>query len=81
MAQRPAECGGGLRRFDNEDITEALWGSKASPAAISELNKKAYVPILAMLDEFSSLGVLDITPTLRKARKRRRRVMIATQYA
>ena len=25
-----------------EDITEALWGSKASPAAISKLNKKAY---------------------------------------
>ena len=28
-----------------EDITEALWGSKVSPATISELNKKAYVPI------------------------------------
>ena len=28
-----------------EDITEALWGSKVSPAAISELNKKAYVHI------------------------------------
>ena len=28
-----------------EDITEALWGSKASPATISELNKKAYVHI------------------------------------
>jgi len=27
-----------------EDITEALWGSKVSPA-ISELNKKAYVHI------------------------------------
>ena len=27
-----------------EDITEALWGSKVSPATISELNKKAYVP-------------------------------------
>ena len=26
-----------------EDITEALWGSKVSPATISELNKKAYV--------------------------------------
>lgn len=25
-----------------EDITGALWGSKVSPAAISELNKKAY---------------------------------------
>ena len=25
-----------------EDITEALWGSKVSPAMISELNKKAY---------------------------------------
>jgi transposase-like protein len=25
-----------------EDITEALWGSKVSPATISELNKKAY---------------------------------------
>ena len=28
-----------------EDITEALWGSKVSPATISELNKKAYVRI------------------------------------
>ena len=27
------------------DITEALWGSKISPATISELNKKAYVHI------------------------------------
>ena len=30
-----------------EDITEALWGSKVSPATISELNKKAYVNIEA----------------------------------
>ena len=28
-----------------EDIAEALWGSKVSPATISELNKKAYVHI------------------------------------
>ena len=28
-----------------EDITEALWGSRVSPATISELNKKAYVHI------------------------------------
>lgn len=28
-----------------EDITEALWGNKVSPATISELNKKAYVNI------------------------------------
>lgn len=28
-----------------EDITEALWGSKVSPATISELNKKANVHI------------------------------------
>ena len=28
-----------------EDITEALWGSKVSPATIIELNKKAYVHI------------------------------------
>ena len=28
-----------------EDITEALWGSKVSPFAISELNKKAYIHI------------------------------------
>lgn len=26
-----------------EDITEALWGTKVSPATVSELNKKAYV--------------------------------------
>ncbi len=28
-----------------EDIKEALWGSKESPATISELNKKAYACI------------------------------------
>ena len=28
-----------------EDITVALWGSKVSPATISELNKKAYAHI------------------------------------
>ena len=28
-----------------EDITEALWGTKVSPATVSELNKKAYVHI------------------------------------
>ncbi len=28
-----------------EDITEALWGNKVTPATISELNKKAYVHI------------------------------------
>lgn len=28
-----------------EDITEALWGTKVSPATISELNKKAYIHI------------------------------------
>ena len=28
-----------------EDIIEALWNSKVSPAAVSELNKKAYVHI------------------------------------
>lgn len=28
-----------------EDITEALWGSRVSPATISELNKKAYIHI------------------------------------
>ena len=30
-----------------EEITEALWGSKVSPATISELNKKSYVHIEA----------------------------------
>ena len=30
-----------------EDITETLWGSKVSPATISELNKKSYVRIEA----------------------------------
>ena len=33
------------KRSRVEDITEALWGSKVSPATISELNKKAYVHI------------------------------------
>ena len=36
-------AGVSVRRM--EDITEALWGSKVSPATISELNKKAYVHI------------------------------------
>src|SRR5699024_2210730 len=36
-------AGGAVRRV--EDITEALWSSKVSPATISELNKKAYVHI------------------------------------
>ena len=36
-------AGVSIRRV--EDITEALWGSKVSPATISELNKKAYVHI------------------------------------
>ena len=31
------------KRSRVEDITEALWGSKVSPATISKLNKKAYV--------------------------------------
>ncbi len=31
-------AGVSVRRI--EDITEALWGSKASPSTISELNKK-----------------------------------------
>lgn len=33
------------RESSVEDITEALWGSKVSPATISELNKNAYVHI------------------------------------
>ena len=36
-------AGVSVRRVEN--ITEALWGSKVSPATISELNKKAYVHI------------------------------------
>ena len=36
-------AGVSMRRV--EDITEVLWGSKVSPATISELNKKAYVHI------------------------------------
>ena len=38
-------AGVSVRRI--EDITEALWGSKVSPATISELNKKAYANIEA----------------------------------
>ena len=38
-------AGVSVRRVVN--ITEALWGSKVSPATISELNKKAYVHIEA----------------------------------
>ena len=33
-----------------EDITEALWGSKVSPATISELNKKAYTLLKGYYD-------------------------------
>ena len=33
-----------------EDITEALWGSKVSPATISELNKKAYTLLKGCYD-------------------------------
>jgi transposase-like protein len=36
-------AGVSVRRI--EDITEALWGTKVSPATISELNKKVYVQI------------------------------------
>lgn len=36
-------AGVSVRRIEN--ITEALWGMKVSPATISELNKKAYVHI------------------------------------
>lgn len=39
----------------------------------------AQMPILLALDEFASLGHLDITPALRKARKRHTRIMILTQ--
>jgi len=34
-----------FRRVEN--ITDALWGNKVSPATTSELNKKAYVNIEA----------------------------------
>ena len=30
-----------------EDITEALWGTRASPSTVSELNKKIYATIEA----------------------------------
>lgn len=39
----------------------------------------AKTPILLALDEFASLGRLDITPALRKARKRHTRIMMLTQ--
>ena len=39
----------------------------------------AKTPILLALDEFASLGKLDITPALRKARKRHTRIMVLTQ--
>ena len=38
-------CRAGVSVRRVEDITKALWGSKVSPATISELNKKAYVHI------------------------------------
>lgn len=39
----------------------------------------ANTPILLALDEFASLGRLEITPALRKARKRHTRIMVLTQ--
>ena len=37
-----------------EDITEALWGCKVSPSAISELNKKAYLHVEDWRSELSN---------------------------
>jgi len=33
-----------------EDIAEALWGSKVSPATISELNKETYQNLLNIMN-------------------------------
>ena len=46
LSKQPSSSGiAGVSVRRVEDITEALWGSKVSPATISELNKKAYVHI------------------------------------
>ena len=44
-----------------EDITEVLWGSKVSPATISELNKKAYIHILSQSLQTNLRITLDST--------------------
>lgn len=46
---------------------------------ISMRSLNASTTILMALDEFASLGALDILPALRKARKRRVRIMVLTQ--
>jgi putative transposase len=45
-----------------EDITEALWGTRGSPPAVSDLNKKVYAnvagtgPSRASIPRFISMG-------------------------
>ena len=46
---------------------------------ISARSTEAKTQILVALDEFASLGKLEILPALRKARKRKTRIMILTQ--
>ena len=46
---------------------------------LSSRHESRDTPVLLALDEFSSLGRMDITPALRKLRKRHARIMLLTQ--
>lgn len=48
-------------------------------AYLSSRPESRTTPILLALDEFASLGRMDITPALRKLRKRHARIMLLTQ--
>lgn len=48
-------------------------------AYLSARNESYTTPVLLALDEFASLGKMDITPALRKLRKRHARIMLLTQ--
>lgn len=46
---------------------------------LSSRHESRTIPVLLALDEFASLGRMDITPALRKLRKRHARIMLLTQ--
>lgn len=48
-------------------------------AYLSARHESRTTPVLLALDEFASLGRMDITPALRKLRKRHARIMLLTQ--
>ena len=56
-----------------EDITEALWGSKVSPATISELNKKAYCDFLS--EHWTRIRTNNVIEQLNREIRHRTRVV------